>query len=114
MVVQRDKDPHGLDQHAPGAKLDADKPRVGLVLEGFANAILEVAKVGTYGAKKYTDNGWMEVANGEARYKDAMLRHLLQSTHEELDGETKLSHLASCCWNALAVLELHTRAGLGK
>lgn len=104
-----DKDPRGLDQHAPGAKLDAGKPRVGLVMEGFSRAILEVAKVGTYGAGKYTDNGWMEVVDGEARYKDAMLRHYLASSEHDIDAESGLPHLAHMAWDALAALELHLR-----
>ena len=45
-----EKDPLGLDPHAPGAKLDAGKPKVGLMLSGFARALLKVAEVTTYGA----------------------------------------------------------------
>lgn len=104
-----DSDPLGIPQHAPGAKLDAEKPRVGLVFAGFANALLEVAKVGTFGAKKYTDDGWMSVPNGEARYRDAMLRHDLQSTWEEIDADSGLMHEAQVAWNALAKLELKLR-----
>ena len=51
------EDPHLVEtfsQHMPGAKLDKDKPRPGLVLGGFAKALIEVSKVGTAGAKKYT------------------------------------------------------------
>lgn len=108
-TIPEDTDPHGIDQHAPGAKLDAGKPRVGLMLDGFALALMEVAKVTTYGAGKYTPSGWESVPDGEARYKDALLRHLLQSGHEELDPESGLPHLAHCAWGALALLELHLR-----
>lgn len=45
-------DPNGIDQHAPGAKLDSGKPRHGLVLGAFANALTEVAKVGTFGGQQ--------------------------------------------------------------
>lgn len=102
-------DPQGIDQHAPGAKLDAGKPRVALVFKGFSLALMEVAKVGTSGAQKYTDDGWQEVPDGEVRYKDAMLRHLLQSFTEDIDPGFGMSHLAHCCWNALAALELSLR-----
>lgn len=105
-----EQDPHGISQHAPGAKLDAEKPRVGLVMDGFALALLEVAKVGTYGAKKYSDNGWMSVKDGERRYKDAMLRHALQASYEERDAESGLLHLAQSCWNSLATLQKHLEA----
>jgi hypothetical protein len=106
----RDFDPHGIPQHAPGAKLDAEKPRVGLVMDGFALALLEVAKVGTFGAKKYSDNGWMSVDNGEQRYKDAMLRHALQASYEERDADSGLLHLAQVAWNSLATLQKHLEA----
>lgn len=99
-----ESDPSGLSPHAPGAKLDAGKNRVWLMLEGFAPALslvmgdftshrakhvvvandamtrwpwaLEaIAEVTTVGAKKYTPGGWAEVENGFARYMDAYGRH---------------------------------------
>lgn len=102
-------DPHGKDQHETGAKLDAGKPRLGLVLGAFANALVEVGKVGTYGAQKYTDNGWLDVPNGKARYTDALLRHILAETNESHDPDTNLHHAAHAAWNALARLELILR-----
>lgn len=93
-----------------GAKLDAGKNRVGLVLFGFALALQEVSKVGTYGANKYTDNGWMEVPDGERRYTDAMLRHLMREASGEVcDPDTGLRHAAHAAWNALARLDLALR-----
>ena len=110
-AAERDKDLNGVDQPSAGAKLDAGKPRAALVLGGFAKALLEVAKVGTFGANKYTDNGWMEVENGKDRYADAGLRHFLyKAAGEELDPESGLDHLAHEAWNALARLELALRA----
>lgn len=99
-----ESDPKGRDPHTPGAKLDAGKNRVWLMLEGFAPALsllmgdftshpgkrvvvatdavarwpwaLEaVAEVTTAGAKKYTPGGWIEVENGFERYMDAYGRH---------------------------------------
>lgn len=102
-------EPHRIatDLHAPGAKDDTDKPRMGLVLGGFHNALVEVAKVGTYGAAKYSDDGWQHVADGQARYTDAMLRHIFGAGNT--DPETGLLHMAHAAWNALAVLELMLR-----
>ena len=57
-------DPNGKRPNEAGAKLDAGKNRLGLVLCGFARALQEVGKVGTYGATKYTDNGWVGAAEG--------------------------------------------------
>jgi len=103
-------DPHGLDQHQAGAKLDANKNRLGLVLHGFARALQEVGKVGTYGANKYTDNGWVDVPDGIARYTDAMYRHLLTEAQGELcDKDTEILHAAHTAWNALAILDLMLR-----
>lgn len=106
-----ERDPHGTPAHAPGAKLDAGKPRVGLVLADFARALTEVARVGTFGAQKYTDHGWLSVPGGQQRYTDAMLRHwLAEGRGELLDQQTGLHHAAHLAWNALARLELALRA----
>lgn len=103
-------DPNGKKPNEAGAKLDAGKNRLGLVLCGFARALQEVGAVGTYGANKYTDNGWMEVPDGERRYTDAMLRHLMrEATGEERDPDTGLHHAAHAAWNALARLDLALR-----
>ena len=95
------------DQHTPGAKLDNGKPRLSLVLGGFSNALQAVGEVGTFGANKYSDNGWLEVKNGLQRYSDAMLRHqFADMAGEDNDQESGLLHAAHSAWNALAVLEL--------
>lgn len=105
-----EKDPTGKDAHEAGAKLDAGKRRDGLVLLGFSRALAAVSAVGTYGANKYTDNGWMSVPNGQARYTDAMLRHMLSEASGELtDKDTDLLHAAHAAWNALARLDLMIR-----
>ena len=105
-----ERDPHGTPAHVPGAKLDAGKVRAGLVLGDFAHALAEVAKVGTFGAQKYTDHGWLSVPNGMQRYTDAMLRHwLAEHTHASHDDQTGLLHAAHLAWNALARLELLAR-----
>jgi len=103
-------DPHGTDPHKSGAKLDAGKNRMGLVLDAFPEALLEVGKVGTGGAEKYSDNGWLEVPNGINRYNDAMLRHHFKNAKgDDFDENTGLLHLAHQAWNALAVLELELK-----
>jgi hypothetical protein len=109
-MKMKETDPNGLGAHEPGSKLDAGKLRPALVLGGFARALTEVAKVGTYGATKYTDNGWMEVPNGVARYDDALLRHWLKEKFgETCDPDTGLLHAAHYAWNALARLDLIIR-----
>jgi hypothetical protein len=101
------QDPNGKDQHEPGAKLDAGKPRAALVLGDFSRALSAVTDVGTYGAAKYTDHGWITVPDGVQRYSDAMMRHWLdESAGIACDRETNLLHAAHLAWNALARLEL--------
>lgn len=93
--------------HVAGAKDDSGKNRVALVLGGFSRGLLAMSKVGTFGANKYTANGWITVQNGIERYEDAMLRHwLAYKGGEKNDPESGLPHLAHCAWNILAVLTL--------
>lgn len=110
-----DKDPLGKRANEPGAKLDAGKVRAGLVVAGFSRALWAVGRIGTYGAEKYTPNGWLAVPDGLARYTDAMHRHLLaEGMGERYDPESGLMHAAHAAWNALARLELMLRDGESK
>jgi hypothetical protein len=90
-------------------KLDQGKPRPSLVLSSMPRALLAVAEVGTYGAAKYTEDGWLAVERGLSRYTDAMDRHRLAEGIEPHDPESKLLHAAHTAWNALARLELMLR-----
>lgn len=103
-------DPQGKSAQDAGAKLDAGKPRISMVLGGFPRALMEVAKVGTFGANKYSDNGWMTVPNGIQRFEDALWRHdACEHIGEYIDLESGLLHAAHRAWNALAALELKLR-----
>lgn len=103
-------DPNGLSLNSPGAKADAGKPCPARVLRGFARAIWLVSKCGTFGADKYTWEGWMEVENGQSRYDDAMMRHWLkEAMGEPIDKDSELWHLVHESWNSLAKLELFCR-----
>ena len=94
--------------HSPGAKADEGKNRLGLVLGGFAKALQLVGEVGTFGAKKYSDNGWKEVPDAKKRYTDAALRHLFKHLEGEVyDPESGLSHLSHLAWNILALIEFN-------
>lgn len=94
----------------PGVKLDKGKPRVwNLLLRYFPRALLEVADVSEYGANKYCEGGWEGVDNGETRYKNALARHFILGTYEDVDEESGLLHDAQVAWNALASLELRLR-----
>jgi hypothetical protein len=80
----------------PGRKFDSEKLRVDLLPIG---ALLEVAEVVTYGAKKYDENNWQNV-RPVSRYYGAALRHLwARARGETHDPESGLPHLAhaACC-----------------
>ena len=110
--MMEEVDPDGLNAGAPGAKLDAGKVMVGMVMTGFHRALLHVAKVGTKGAIKYSEFGFLSVDRGKERYTDAMMRHWLKEDYEEFDmvdeqgnPGTEELHAACVAWNALARLE---------
>ena len=97
------------EEKVAGMKFDAGKPMAGLMVSDFANALLAVSEVTTFGANK----SWMTVPNARDRYNDALHRHLLMAAAgEKQDQESKLLHAAHVAWNALALLELEIRNGL--
>lgn len=105
----QEKDPLGLSAHSAGAKLDAGKVRPDLILSGMPRALLAVAEIGTFGANKYSEDGWLSVPNGIKRYTAAMDRHRLKESIEPTDPDSELAHAAHLAWNALARLELMLR-----
>lgn len=110
MQLSNEKDPLGISQHSPGAKLDFGKNDLDLVLGEFAMALRGVGDVGTYGARKYSPKGWLKVPNGKDRYLSALLRHYFSYREgNECDEESGLNHLAHLAWNALAAYELECR-----
>lgn len=67
-------------------------------------------KVGTFGAQKYSRDGWQYVPDGVARYDEAAGRHMLAL----LDGEDRcpdsgLHHYDHFAWNVLACAVLMQR-----
>ena len=95
-----------MTQETEGNKYDTGKNRMGLVLQGFSNALWEVGRVGTFGCTKYGENSWQNLDNAKSRYLDALFRHLFKHLQgEKLDEESGLLHLSHLAWNALALLE---------
>lgn len=94
-----------------GKKFDAGKTKIGMVVKYFADALMEVAKCGTYGCAKYGngkfwDYNWNRVENAKERYSDAMMRHFLLEETEVVDSDTELLHASHVAWNALAKLQI--------
>lgn len=102
--MKKETDPNGLDVHAPGAKVDKNKPRYSLIPTG---PLKWLAILYTRGAIKYSSQGWRSVKNGTERYLDALIRHL--EAHREgkwLDPDTKVPHIIAVAWNAFAICYL--------
>jgi len=109
-TILPESDPSGKSPHTPGAKLDAGKLKPFLVLSEFAHALEKVTEVGTKGAAKYTERGWVSVDNGISRYKEAGGRHQLEEWKGEvIDTDTGCDHEAQVIWNLLASYELKLR-----
>jgi hypothetical protein len=82
-----------------GTKFDGDKARMELLPLG---SLQEVAKVMTFGANKYAENGWKSLPRAEDRYTGALLRHLTSiQSGEDVDPESGLPHIAHVACNAL-------------
>jgi len=91
-------------EHYAQAKHDSDKPRYDLLPPV---AIDLMAKVMTFGAKKYKPEGWRSVPDALQRYQAAMLRHAFAIQRGELiDTESGLPHAAHvmCCAAFIAEL----------
>lgn len=87
-----------------GRKFDTDKPMMGLIPPLAEEAL---ARVLTFGAKKYAPDNWRKVEDKERRYMDAMLRHLnAHRRGEKEDPETGESHLAHAACCVMFMLEL--------
>ncbi|TDX21640.1 hypothetical protein DFO67_1348 [Modicisalibacter xianhensis] len=80
-----------------GQKFDTDKPLMSLLPP---HAQLAVARVLTFGARKYAPDNWRRVDDLQRRYLDAALRHLNAVQRGETDdaesGEHHYAH-AICC-----------------
>lgn len=84
-------------------KYDEDKPRLALVPPSL---IMEVGKVLTFGAAKYTPNNWRLMEDTESTIS-AIDRHFCAwKSGEDLDPESGLSHLSHMATNIAFLLEL--------
>ena len=84
------------------------------LLQVFGPGIDGVIDIGTRGAAKYTDSGWMRVPNGIERYRDALARHTLALFNGEVtDPQWGTPHAHHMAWNALAWATLEAPAYVG-
>lgn len=98
------------DNETQGIKHDQDKIRMDLVPW---DVVVEIAKILTFGARKYADRNWEKGFNWSRVY-GALMRHLtLWFQGQDTDVETGRSHLAhaGCCLFFLLAFVLR---GVGK
>ena len=99
------------------AERKVGKVRMELVDDGFANALLEIAKVLTWAqeAKGYLDHDWINLPDPENGFKGSASRHRVKANIQKMAGvepklrvdeESKLHHLAHQATNVLMELEL--------
>jgi hypothetical protein len=87
-----------------GVKDDQGKPMWHLLPW---KAVAGMVKVLTFGAVKYSEDGWRTVPNAQKRYTAALLRHLAAlSVGEKLDSESGLRHIDHVLTNAAFLAEL--------
>jgi hypothetical protein len=79
--------------------------RIARIFPECGPAMLEVAKVLTFGAAKYGENNWQRLENFSPRYYAAILRHVFAyGGGEATDPESGLPHLAHAACGALFLL----------
>lgn len=84
-----------------GTKNDEEKNRLELMPY---DALWEIGKVFTEGAKKYDQRNW-ELGIKYSRIYGAMMRHAFAWwNREDIDPEFGLSHMVHCAWNALILV----------
>lgn len=94
-----------------GLKYDSEKPPIALVP---TEAILEIARVLQFGARKYSAHNWRNGIS-YSRLISAALRHILAFNRgEDSDGESGLSHIshALCCLVFLSTFEANQKTDL--
>ncbi len=90
-----------------GKKNDSDKTRMELLP---IEALEEIAKVFTFGAKKYDDWNWQKGFKS-SRLVGSTMRHLfVWLKGENLDPESGLSHMSHCGCNVLMLIWFITKS----
>lgn len=98
-------------KEAPGGRDDSAKLRYDLIPP---EAMEELAKVLTFGAKKYADRNW-EKGMDWGRVFGSLMRHLWKwwsPFHPDTDDETGFSHLSHALTN-IAFLLTYEKRGVG-
>lgn len=88
----------------PGVKADQGKLMWNLLPWKACQGLIQVL---TFGARKYSPNGWRSVPDAQQRYLAAALRHLhARSVGEKYDAESGLRHIDHVMANVAFLAEL--------
>ncbi len=85
-----------------GVKFDQDKPRWALLP---SEALEEVVKVYTFGAKKYAENNWRKGMLWSRTFSAIMRHSWAFWKGETFDPETGLHHMAHVAFGCLTLIE---------
>ena len=89
-------------ENCGGIKHDNNKLQYALIEPA---ALKSLAEVLTFGAAKYTIDGWKKVPNAKTRYLNALLRHIESYRAGVLiDNEFGCSHLAHAMANIMFLM----------
>jgi hypothetical protein len=87
-----------------GVKYDIDKPKFSLMKH---DALLEMVKVLTFGAQKYSPDNWRKLDDARTRYFDAANRHMWQwFSNERYDSESGYHHLAHAMASLMFIMQM--------
>ena len=108
-MTDKNETKYDLTDDGKGKKYDTGKSMVGTLCRVFPRALLGVGKCIEFGTHKYPKHdNWRMVEDGEKRYLDSLMRHLLKHlSGQERDDETNIPHLFHDCWNLLAITEFY-------
>lgn len=103
---------HPEDKLPTGVKYDGEKLRWSLLPWGPLEVVVQLLEIG---ARKYAPMNWVRVPDAEARYRDALTRHVVEiQKGNHIDPETGLPHLAAVVANALFALWFQLKKEEGK
>jgi len=101
-LIHRINEKDKIKNSTGGVKFDEGKNRYDLI-PGYA--LDELAKIYTYGTKKYDDNNWRKGMKW-GRIFGAMMRHAWAFWRgEDRDPESGLLHLAHAAWQCFTLME---------
>lgn len=75
------------------------------IIGSYDKLLEELAKVYTFGCKKYSEKSWQSVPNGRIRYEAAIFRHIKDYKNGDWTNWTDggCLHVAQIAWNLIAV-----------